>query len=131
MSKALSKQLFKRLQDKLATKTSTQGSTDTAAQKNGAGRNKGGHKTKRRQQLKSSKKATVRIIAKNKASRATREENVRLLKKLGAHRTQAEVLQQVNVSKGCDCQHASLVLWLEGTVLISQHLTCSGGIPLL
>lgn len=114
MSKALAKQLFKRLQDKLATNTSAQGSTDTAAQKNGAGRNKGGHKTKRRQQLKSSKKATVRTIAKNKASRATREENVRLLKKLGAHRTQAEVLQQVIVSKGCDCQHTFPCFGLKG-----------------
>lgn len=110
MSKALTKQLYKGLQEKLAAVTAPKkgsGSTTKAAKKT-SGASGGGGKTKRRQQLKASKKAAVAKAGVKASPQSTLTKNVRLLEKLGAHRTQEEVLQQVRHAGAhdpppCDC----------------------------
>lgn len=97
MSKALTKQLYKGLQEKLAAATAprTGSGVKTKAVKKTSGANGGGSKTKRRQQLKASKKAAAAKAGVKASPQNTLTKNVRLLKKLGAHRTQQDVLEQV------------------------------------
>lgn len=99
MSKALTKQLYTGLQEKLAAVTAlNKGSgTKTAKVKKGSssGSSGSGGKTKRRQQLKAGKKAAAAKAGVKVSPQSTLAKNVRLLKKLGAHRTQQDVLEQV------------------------------------
>ena len=97
MSKALTKQLYKGLQEKLAAVTAPKkgSGVKTKAVKKTSGASGGGGKTKRRQQLKASKKAAAAKAGVKASPQSTLAKNVRLLKKLGAHRTQQDVLEQV------------------------------------
>ena len=101
MSKALTTQLYKGLQEKLAAVTAPKkgsGVKTAKAAKKTSGASGGGGKTKRRQQLKASKKAAVAKAGVKASPQSTLAKNVRLLKKLGAHRTQQDVLEQVRHS---------------------------------
>ena len=122
MSKALTKQLYEGLQKKLAVTTAPKkgiGVKTQAAKKTTSGARGGGGKTKRRQQLKASKKAAAAKAGVKVSPESTLAKNVRLLKKLGAHRTQKDMLEQVRHGR-----HSVASIWTHPQLSKSFELNC-------
>lgn len=125
MSKALTKQLYEGLQKKLAVTLAPKkgiGVKAQATKKTTGGARGGGGKTMRRKHLKASKKATDAKTGVEASPESILAKNVRLLKKLGAHRTQQDVLEQVRHVRPSS---SSIQLPLFGLTLSSQSLMTS------